>query len=178
MGAMPYRNPEDKKLYDAARYIVNSKTYIAKSAAWRTANPGKRCTYDAAYRTAHREEILAREAAFHVANPERKRIYSVVYNANHPIERAARGAKRRALQRGAAVGDIAAVKAIYRRAREAKNVKCYLCGKPIPMGGRHVDHVVPLSKGGKHTASNLAVAHKKCNLSKGSKHPNEVGVLI
>jgi len=76
------------------------------------------------------------------------------------------------------IGDKAAIKAIYRQARENKKVRCYLCCGLIPLGERHVDHIVPLSKGGKHKASNLGIAHSSCNLSKGAKMPQEVGVLL
>ena len=34
---------------------------------------------------------------------------------------------------------------------------------------RHIDHIVPLSRGGSHTADNLAPACQKCNISKGAR---------
>jgi 5-methylcytosine-specific restriction endonuclease McrA len=33
----------------------------------------------------------------------------------------------------------------------------------------HVDHVVPLARGGTHTRDNLATACPSCNISKGTK---------
>jgi 5-methylcytosine-specific restriction endonuclease McrA len=87
-------------------------------------------------------------------------------------------AKRRALKAGSAVGDPAATKALYRQARENKRVRCYLCGKLIPMGRRHVDHVYPLVKGGAHGGPNLAVACATCNLKKKDKLPHEIGLLL
>ncbi len=76
------------------------------------------------------------------------------------------------------IGSPAALKSVYRRARETKKVDCYLCGKRIPLGDRHVDHIIPLSKGGAHTAGNLAIACSSCNIRKGAKMPSEVGVLL
>jgi 5-methylcytosine-specific restriction endonuclease McrA len=100
------------------------------------------------------------------------------YYQTHKSAAFARVAKRRAIKHGVTIGDIAEIRAVYRRARETENVECYLCGKLIPLGGRHVDHVIPLCKGGAHTGGNLGIAHATCNLKKGSKLPEEIGLLI
>lgn len=43
--------------------------------------------------------------------------------------------------------------------------KCYYCGAPW----RHIDHIVPLSRGGKHEIDNLVTACAKCNTTKHNK---------
>lgn len=44
---------------------------------------------------------------------------------------------------------------------------CRYCGGPaVPL---HIDHVVPVSRGGATTLRNLVVACRKCNLAKGAK---------
>jgi len=43
---------------------------------------------------------------------------------------------------------------------------CYLCGLPLKWEHAEVDHVIPLTKGGMTTISNLKWAHKKCNRMK------------
>lgn len=53
-----------------------------------------------------------------------------------------------------------------------QNYKCWYCGSSIK-GGYHVDHWIPLSKGGSNDPGNLRIACKKCNLSKGAKMPHE-----
>lgn len=53
---------------------------------------------------------------------------------------------------------------------------CHLCGIPIdysltypdPMS-KSLDHVIPLSKGGAHTLSNVKMAHLRCNSKKGDR---------
>lgn len=45
---------------------------------------------------------------------------------------------------------------------------CYLCGKECSHDEIHIDHVMPISRGGKHVASNLRVACSTCNLRKRS----------
>ena len=45
---------------------------------------------------------------------------------------------------------------------------CQICGKYMPDEvGLHVDHIVPIKRGGKTVESNLQVLCDKCNLHKG-----------
>ena len=57
---------------------------------------------------------------------------------------------------------------------------CHLCDRPIDMvatrkvgyygweNGLHLDHVIPLSKGGLDTLENVKPAHARCNINKGA----------
>jgi 5-methylcytosine-specific restriction endonuclease McrA len=47
--------------------------------------------------------------------------------------------------------------------------KCYYCHKKLKFGDHHVDHVVPLSRGGSNDISNLVIACSYCNCSKNNK---------
>lgn len=50
------------------------------------------------------------------------------------------------------------------------NYTCQLCGKYMPdTVGLHVDHIIPISKGGKTVPSNLQVLCSKCNGKKSNK---------
>ncbi len=50
------------------------------------------------------------------------------------------------------------------------NYTCQICGKYMPDEiGLHIDHIVPISKGGKTVPSNLQVLCSKCNGSKSNK---------
>lgn len=49
------------------------------------------------------------------------------------------------------------------------NYTCQICGKYMPDGvGLHIDHIIPISKGGKSVPSNLQVLCSKCNGRKSS----------
>ena len=52
-------------------------------------------------------------------------------------------------------------------------VKCYICGCSLPGIKCHIDHIIPLSKGGTHTGSNIAPACPSCNRAKGDKIPTD-----
>lgn len=50
------------------------------------------------------------------------------------------------------------------------NYTCQICGKYMPDEvGLHIDHIIPIKKGGKSVESNLQVLCDKCNLKKGKK---------
>jgi len=40
---------------------------------------------------------------------------------------------------------------------------CHVCGELVDPDNWHIDHLLPLSRGGQHVAANVAVAHPKCN---------------
>lgn len=46
---------------------------------------------------------------------------------------------------------------------------CYLCLKPIPFGKDHLEHKIPLSRGGNNSRDNLDIACQKCNCQKNTK---------
>ncbi len=50
---------------------------------------------------------------------------------------------------------------------------CYLCGKEIPDSELTIDHILPVSRGGKNNVDNLRLAHRMCNLVKASLTPDE-----
>ncbi|MGB3695162.1 MAG: HNH endonuclease [Spirulinaceae cyanobacterium] len=41
-----------------------------------------------------------------------------------------------------------------------------------------LDHVIPRSKGGKHTWDNVVTACERCNSKKGSRTPTEAGLIL
>ena len=65
--------------------------------------------------------------------------------------------------------------------KKAQVKVCYWCGSKCD-GSFHVDHYVPLSKGGRHEESNLVIACRDCNYRKHAKDPlvfaREVGRLL
>lgn len=180
MGAEYYR--EYRKTHPPKPYTEKQKEAArVRSREWRKEHPGYSAEYFATrpgkraeYRRRYKEKERAYGKEWAAENVEHIRQYQKAHSA----ERAAREGVRRAAKVGTTVTQLAEIGEIYRRAKEDKMIRCYLCGGLIAIGERHVDHIMPLSKGGQHRPSNLAIACAKCNLSKGGKLPHEVGVLL
>ena len=50
------------------------------------------------------------------------------------------------------------------------NYTCQKCGyRDVTTNGLHIDHIIPVSKGGMTVEQNLQVLCRKCNLSKSDK---------
>lgn len=178
-------NPQRKKEHDARYYASHKDEFRIHNAEYRATHKEEL----GQYREDHIGEIHLRERRHREAHREERRLYQVKYNEGHRedsraycrehlAEYAARQSVRRAMIAGATIGNLVEIKEIYRKAKEEPKIRCYLCGELIPMGRRHVDHIMPLSKGGAHRPSNLAVACDTCNLSKHDKMPEDVGLLL
>lgn len=65
--------------------------------------------------------------------------------------------------------------------QKSKN-KCYWCGIKVEEYNINFDHYIPIALGGLSNKENIVLSCKKCNQSKGSKHPikyaNEIGKLL
>lgn len=46
---------------------------------------------------------------------------------------------------------------------------CGLCGGEVEPDDVHIDHIVPIARGGRDALENLQVAHSRCNLRKGAR---------
>lgn len=102
-----------------------------------------------ARRLARLDEALARERAYNKAHPERNRTAS---------------RNRKAKVRGAFVESVSRA-VLFKRDRGI----CQLCHRRMTMRQASVDHIVPISLGGKHSYENTQVAHLRCNVRKGAK---------
>ena len=57
------------------------------------------------------------------------------------------------------------------------NNQCQYCANHFPLDKLTMDHVLPKSRGGKNTWENLVTACMKCNQKKGSRTPQESGMI-
>lgn len=61
---------------------------------------------------------------------------------------------------------------IYRaKVWERDRGRCHICGQMADPKEWHLEHIVPLSRGGEHSYRNVAVAHPACNQRKYANVP-------
>jgi 5-methylcytosine-specific restriction endonuclease McrA len=77
------------------------------------------------------------------------------------------------------------VKSPYKRASLGRenifkrdNYSCQYCGKRLTYKSGTIDHIIPQSKGGKHSWDNVVVACWPCNNKKDSKTLSEAGMFL
>lgn len=92
------------------------------------------------------------------------------WHADNPFARQERGEQRMLREREAG-GRGYTAEDIFKIRKQLGN-KCAYCSTPLNHGG-HVDHIVPVSRGGKNEPENLTLACARCNLEKHAKTPEE-----
>ncbi len=78
---------------------------------------------------------------------------------------------RRAILQGVEVEQVTL--ADLRTMRWRQNGFCLYCNMNLGEHDIHVDHWIPLAKGGSGNKDNLCLLHGTCNLKKGARHPDE-----
>ena len=149
----------------------------------------KPCSKERRTRTRDAKKSREQSKAWREKNPERFKAYAKAYYEKHGSKHTLAWNKRN-LER------VAAYKKEYRKAgkqREAtaryrakkldqllEDVKlddllvrdsgiCGVCGLPLTEETIHIDHIVPVSKGGMHSLDNTQPVHRRCNLKKSNR---------
>ena len=146
------RRKSQKKYYEDNREKerARSKKYIEN-------NPEKRKGTQKKYRKNNREKIKDYQKKYREDNQEKVRLQRF---------------KRRARLREAKIEDFSHKDLLdFWSENEIKPQECFYCKKEMPEGPEHIDHYIPLIKGGTHERENLRPSCASCNLSKHAKHP-------
>lgn len=98
---------------------------------------------------------------------EKDRANAFLYRVNHPDK--VRDSTRRAVaRRRAAARASAAENVSYAAIAERDKWTCHICGKKVGRDKAVFDHLVPISRGGPHVATNIRIAHRVCNQRRGA----------
>lgn len=138
------------KACDAAYAATRKEKKAAYDALYNATHQAER----SAYRAAHRAEHAARCASWQKANPERRR-----------------AAWRRHYARKLGNGGTHTAEDVKKQGN-IQRWKCWWCGNDCK-DKYHVDHLVPLAKGGHNGPSNIVISCPHCNWQKNDKFPSE-----
>lgn len=123
----------------------------------------------------HKDKVAAYRAMTSKERVEYTRQWKLAHPERAKMSRKASTQKRRGLIRQAKGNHTAKdVQLQY----SSQNGLCWWCGKPVG-GVYHLDHRVPLSRGGTNAANNICISCPECNLGKRDKLPHEwIGRLL
>lgn len=142
------------------RWRENNPNYHSEyNKRWREENPDRRKAYLDWYRSTHPERVKATYRRWESANPDHAREWLAKNR-----ERARENVRRRR-SRLRAVATFAITERDIKRMLARHRNCCAYCSEPLT-DGYHVDHVVPVSRGGANGIGNLAPACASCNVSK------------
>lgn len=130
----------------------------------------ERILYERKYYKKNRARVLERSRKYHERNRERGVENAKRWSAENPERRREISnnykVRRRSVEsEGMTTAEVAA----WKRGREKT---CHYCGVDCEES-YHVDHFIPLSRGGAHAVGNLVIACPPCNQRKSSKMPWE-----
>lgn len=153
----------------------------ATSKAWARANPEKNRAKHARWGKANPEKIREKNKKYYQENKQAHNAASLIWARANPEKRKEYRARWAKVNSEAWRGYVAkrkSLKLAYEGPHftskdvvallELQGGACSYCAGPINTG-YHIDHVVPLSRGGGNGRDNIALACPSCNLSKGSK---------
>ena len=143
------------------------QAHRAEAAAYEQARRAERAVYCRAYAQAHRVE----SAAYRQAHRAEIAAYDRAWARTHPDKKADNRALRRAKQQNATVEKVSRA-TVYER----DNGRCHICEKKVGRGW-HLDHIVPLARGGEHSYRNVAVSCPGCNMAKHVKSGGQLRLM-
>ncbi len=154
------KNPEKVQSWAKAKYDRNPKKQRESTNKWRAKNMENEREYHRAWREANREKISE---------------YGKRHNqtVKGKTTSAANSRRRRARKLCNGFEPYTEIQVL-----ELYGTDCHICGEPIDLNatrkigelgwekGLHLDHVIPISKGGVDTIKNVKPSHGKCNIKK------------
>lgn len=144
------KNPERQRARNKIYWAKNKDRLSLVSRRWRQKNADWKRRYNAEYTR---------------SNPNKVRIWSKKWANKNPGKIKAYDVNRRARELGSVI-NAEAVKQFFAWIKNQDYVTCTYCGCYITGKSVHIDHIVPLSRGGTHDPHNFAVSCPHCNQSK------------
>ena len=139
----------------------------------------KLCTsaYNAAYHRANPEKSRQTSKKYDKMNRDKKKVHKDKYNKNNP-EKVKGWSRRKNRKREALKKNNGHSPYSEKQVLDTYGTDCHLCQTPIDLSASrqvgkpgwklalHIDHFIPISKGGPDTLENVRPSHGRCNIVK------------
>lgn len=157
-----------------AHYLANKEKVAAQSTEWAAANPDKVRDKASRYRQRHPERVKAAQEKYD-QKPESalrfvkyrqgkgksyKQSWKSANKSRVRLQGQMDSSRRRARLAGNGIYEISP-----KDKRRLMTNSCAECDGP----GQHIDHIIPISRGGRHAIGNLQMLCAPCNQSKHNK---------
>ena len=164
---------EQVRARDKAYYRSHVNEQKAQRERYRIQHRDAFRAYQTTYRARHLAECRQRETAYKMSHEEKERERKARWAREHKdiinTSTARRRARKKALPATLTAKQWEAIKLVYHH-------RCAYCGKKCCK--LQQEHVVPLSKGGPTTMSNIVPACPSCNYAKQTEMPNVPVALV
>lgn len=165
------KHREKQIAHSRAYYQANKDKVLAANRKWFEENPGKAAEYSRVFRANNPEKTKAQARTRYTDPVKREKV--LAYGRKRYQEKKEyffahtrnRRAKILGLEGRHTGNDI-------QRLFDLQKGKCAICRVPI-IDGYHVDHIMPIAKGGGNGSDNLQLLCASCNRSKSTKDPIE-----
>lgn len=179
-----YRDTNKEKIQLASKIWIENNTEHKKelNKQYRECNIEKIKAYKRQYHLNNRIKIIEKTKKWYYENLEKakttrnkyKKYYKTTeaYKASNKATRI----KRREVLKNSEKATNTQIKQLIKESK-----KCYWCNKELN-NLYHIDHYMPIAKGGNHNIENLVISCPSCNLRKHSKDPlqfaKEIGKIF
>jgi len=172
-GADEYRTCDSCREYSQHYHTANRDDILPKMRTYNHRNP-RTTTERHEYYVAHREHILTQAQEYRESHREELKEYFRKYNPTRRKYKQMHERNRYAHKKGSnGTFTFKELNELF----EQQEGFCYYCGELLyssfDKDGVHVDHKIPLSRGGQNDITNIALSCARCNLQKGTKTPEE-----
>jgi 5-methylcytosine-specific restriction endonuclease McrA len=159
-------NSERVRTYNTEYHKENREKEKVRRAKLYEENPERKKAPLVKYRKANRGKLREKSLKYYRANPEREKMRRAEYCKANPEKCVVLAARHRALKFANTPIDELLTSTEWLAILTEANGHCHYCGKEAKLT---IDHVIPLSRGGKDTKNNVVAVCKHCNSSKGNK---------